>query len=171
MRIAVIQASSQAEKHAMLLAYTRQYAPGHEVISLGCTPDEEQRYSYIEIALLAGLLLASHAVELVITGCSSGQGMMLACNSMPGMLCGYAPSPRDAWLFAQINDGNALSLPLGEEYTYQGEDNLRATLEALFSEPFGRGYPRSEAERKKRDTLLLKRLRSLSQKSFTDFAR
>ncbi len=28
----------------------------------------------------------------------------------------YAPTPKDAYLFAQINNGNAISLPLGEEY-------------------------------------------------------
>lgn len=32
-------------------------------------------------------------VDFVVTGCSSGQGMMLACNSMPGILCGYTPTP------------------------------------------------------------------------------
>lgn len=32
----------------------------------------------------------------MVTGCSSGQGMMLACNSLPGVLCGYVGSPSDA---------------------------------------------------------------------------
>ena len=74
--------------------------------------------------------------------------MTLACNNMPGVLCGYIPTPMDAYLFAQINDGNAVSLPLGEEYTWAGEENLDKTIARLFSEPFGQGYPKSEAERK-----------------------
>ena len=110
-----------------------------------------------------GLLLNSGAVDFVVTGCSSGQGMMLACNSMPGVLCGYIPTPKDAYLFAQINNGNAVSLPLGEEYTWAGEENLDKTIEALFSEPFGQGYPKSEAERKIQDTKLLKSIRENSQ--------
>ena len=94
--------------------------------------------------------------------------MMLACNSMPGVLCGYAPTPQDAYLFAQINNGNAISLPLGEGYTWQGVDNFKETIVELFSEPFGQGYPRAEAERKLRDTALLKEIRRKSQVSTID---
>ncbi len=93
---------------------------------------------------------------------------MLACNSMPGVLCGYIPTPQDAYLFAQINDGNAVSLPLGEEYTWAGEENFEKTIAKLFSEPFGQGYPKSEAERKLEDTKLLKRIRNNSQVSMIE---
>ena len=89
--------------------------------------------------------------------------MMLACNNMPGVLCGYAPSPMDAYLFAQINNGNAISVPLGEDYTYTGIDNLERTIEKLFSEPFGQGYPKGQEERKLKDTSLLKNIREKSQ--------
>lgn len=58
--------------------------------------EEKEKYSYIEISLLVGILLASKTVDFIVTGCSSGQGMMLACNSMPGVICGYAPTPKDA---------------------------------------------------------------------------
>nr|WP_297708549.1 DUF6796 family protein [uncultured Butyrivibrio sp.] len=91
------------------------------------------------------------------------QPTMLACNNMPGVLCGYAPTPKDAFLFAQINNGNAISLPLGEEYTWSGEDNLDKTIESLFLEPFGQGYPKSESKRKQKDTALLKDIRRKSQ--------
>ena len=164
MRIGVIQASSQADKNRLLFEAVREYARGSEVINFGCEPGETERYSYIEVSVMIGLLLSGGAVDLIVTGCSSGQGMMLACNSMPGVICGYAPTPADAYLFAQINDGNAVSLPLGEGYTWAGEDNLRRTVEKLFSEPFGQGYPRDEAERKLRDTALLKDIRRASQR-------
>ena len=95
--------------------------------------------------------------------------MMLACNSFPGVLCGYIPTPADAWLFAQINNGNAVSLPLGEGYTWAGKDNLEQTLKKLFSEPFGQGYPKNEAARKLRDTVLLKEIRAKSQMTVTGF--
>ena len=169
MKVAVIQASSQSSKNQLIYDSVKQFAKGAEVLNFGCLPDEEEKYSYIEISLLAGLLLWTEAVDFVVTGCSSGQGMMLACNSIPGVLCGYVPTPKDAYLFAQINNGNAVSLPLGEEYTYGGEENLRRTIEALFSEPFGQGWPKPEAERKKADTLLLKELRSKSQIQAYDF--
>ena len=165
MKIGVIQASSQAGKNSLIYNTVRKYAPEAEVINFGCTEEEQEQYSYIEISLLAGMLLASGAVDFIVTGCSSGQGMMLACNSFPGVLCGYAPTPTDAYLFAQINNGNAVSLPLGEEYSWTGLENFEATIARLFSEPFGQGYPKGEAARKLRDTELLKSIRRNSQRS------
>ena len=171
MKIGVIQASSQSEKNRLIFDTVSRYAADSEVINFGCLENEEEKYSYIEISLLAGLLLASGSVDLIVTGCSSGQGMMLALNNIPGVLCGYIPSPEDAYLFAQINNGNAVSLPLGEDYSWRGLDNFDKTLAKLFSEPFGQGYPKSEAERKLKDTALLKDLRNKSQISVSDFYR
>lgn len=163
MKIGVIQASSQCEKNKILFDTVSKYAKDHTVVNFGCFATEETQYSYIEISIEIGLLLSSGAVDFIVTGCSSGQGMMLACNNMPGVLCGYTPTPQDAYLFAQINDGNAVSLPLGLNYGWAGEINLNHTLEALFLEPFGNGYPKHEAERKMKDTAKLKEIRKLSQ--------
>ncbi len=163
MRIGIIQASSQAEKNELIFHTVRRYAADSKIINFGCHTKDRNRYSYVEISLLVGLLLAGNAVDLVVTGCSSGQGMMLACNSFPGVLCGYIPTPMDAFLFAQINNGNAVSLPLGEGYTWAGRENLEQTVKKLFSEPFGQGYPKDEASRKLKDTLLLKEIRTKSQ--------
>ena len=168
MVIGVIQASSQSGKNELIFGSVSKHASDHKVINFGCTPDEETKYSYIEISVLVGLLLSSGSVDLVVTGCSSGQGMMLACNNMPGVLCGYIPTPMDAYLFAQINDGNAVSLPLGEGYTWNGKENMDQTLERLFSEPWGQGFPKSEASRKLEDTRVLKKIRSDSQVSMPE---
>ena len=169
MRIGIIQASSQADKNGMIFRAVRKYAADSEVINFGCNAEDGIRYSYIEISLMAGMLLAGKAVDFIVTGCSSGQGMMLACNTFPGVLCGYVPTPADAYLFAQINNGNAVSLPLGEEYTWAGCENLEATIEKLFSEPFGQGYPKDEASRKLKDTALLKEMRAKSQTDIIPF--
>lgn len=169
MKIGVIQASSQTGKNELLYDATKRYAEGHEVVNFGCFPEETGKYSYIEISLEIGALIASRALDFIVTGCSSGQGMMLACNSIPGIICGYAPTPMDAYLFAQINNGNVISLPLGEGYTFTGEQNCERTIEKLFSETFGQGYPKQDAERKLRDTKLLKDLRNNSQIDFISF--
>ena len=170
MKIGVIQASSQTDKNELIYNTVTKYAPsGSEIINFGCTKEEKNNYSYIDISILVGILLASGAVDFVVTGCSSGQGMMLACNSMPGVICGYVPTPKDAYLFAQINNGNAVSLPLGEEYTWAGYENFDKTLEALFSEPFGQGYPKGESARKLKDTEKLKSLRRIGQVQMEDF--
>lgn len=168
MKIAIIQATSQINKNKLIYLAVKKYASESEIFNFGCTEEDTCSYSYIDISLLIGLLLASKSVDFVVTGCSSGQGMMLACNNMPGVLCGYVPTPKDAYLFAQINNGNAIALPLGEDYTWNGEDNLDQTIANVFSEPFGQGYPKSESERKLRDTETLKKIRSQSQISFLE---
>lgn len=169
MKIAVVQASSQISKNSLLFQYTKKYAKDSEVINFGCFQDDAKKYSYLEIALLIGMLIDDNIVDFVVTGCSSGQGMMLACNRLPGVLCGYAPSPKDAYLFAQINNGNAISFPLGEEYTYTKDSNLEKTIKALFSKLFGKGYPESEASRKISDANKLKEMKAKSQISFQAF--
>ena len=171
MKIAVVQASSQVSKNEMLFKYTKKYAKEAKVINFGCFENETDKFSYLDIAVLIGILINNKIVDFVVTGCSSGQGMMLACNSMPGVLCGYTPTPKDAYLFAQINNGNAISIPLGQEYTYTGEKNLEDTIKALFSKPFGGGYPASEAQRKIEDSIRLKEMKKKSQYGFSEFVK
>jgi len=110
MKIGIIQASSQSDKNELICDSVHKYAGDSEIVNFGCFRDDIEKYSYIEISILIGMLLESGSVDFVVTGCSSGQGMMLACNNMPGVLCGYIPTPDDAYLFAQINNGNAVSL-------------------------------------------------------------
>ena len=169
MRIGVIVPSTQSAKNKLLVNAVREAQSEAEVFNLGCFSNEDEQYSYVEIALTIALLLHKKVVDFVVTGCSSGQGMMLACNAMPGVLCGYIPTPQDAYLFGRINAGNAVSLPLGLGFGWAGELNLRYTLKALFDGPFGTGYPAEHAERKIRDTLLLKQLKAKSKKDMAEF--
>ena len=114
MKIGIIQASSQKSKNKILESCVREAVGAeHEVINFGIYEDDKREFSYIQAAVCVGLLLASKSVDFVVTGCSSGQGMMLACNTLPGVLCGYAANVSDAYLFGRINNGNALSYPLG----------------------------------------------------------
>lgn len=106
MKIGIIQSSSQIARNEILYELTKEAAASHEVINFGCFKNETEVYSYVEIAVEIGLLLTSGAVDFVVTGCSSGQGMMLACNAMPQVICGYVPTPQDAFLFGRINAGN-----------------------------------------------------------------
>lgn len=127
MKIGIIQGTSQIEKNSILYECTKEYG---EVINFGCFENEDN-YSYVEIALEICLLISSKAVDFIVTGCSSGQGMMIACNSLPHLICGYLPTPQDAYLFGRINDGNVAFLPLGLNYGWAGEINLKATLQQL----------------------------------------
>ena len=169
MRIGVIVPSTQSAKGEHIVNAVREAQPEAEVLNLGCFANDDEQYSYVEVALTIALLLQNKVVDFVVTGCSSGQGMMLACNAMPGVLCGYLPTPQDAFLFGRINAGNAVSLPLGLGFGWAGELNLKYTVKALFDGPFGTGYPAEQAERKRKDTLLLKQLKEHSHKDMAEF--
>lgn len=170
MKIAVIQGSSQKEKNDLLYRSLIKVVRNmkYEVINFGIFHDETNEYSYVETAMLISILLESKAVDFVVTGCSSGQGMMLACNSLPSILCGYIETPTDAYLFGRINNGNAISIPLGLNFGWAAEINLQCIFEKLFQEPFGIGYPAKDAERKQKDTNLLKELNSINMRSLKE---
>ena len=173
MKIGVIQATSQQDKNETLYKCTiaalrKNNGQGAKVINFGVYKDSDASFSYIETALNISLLLSSGAVDFIVTGCSSGQGMMLACNSLPSVICGYVQNPQDAFLFGRINDGNAVSLPLGLNYGWLGEINLQCTLDKLFEGDFGCGYPPEEAERKKEDTALMKQLNAQTKRSMAE---
>ncbi len=113
-RIGLIQASSQKDKNHILDKCLRKTAPeGAQIINFGVREEWQVSLSYVQAALCVSLLLESGGVDFMVTGCSSGQGMALACNSLPGVVCGYVQNPTDAYLFGRINDGNAVSYPLG----------------------------------------------------------
>jgi len=172
MRIGVIQASSQCEKNDALYRCTCQAAEKNgrqnTVINYGVFIRDSESYSYIETAFCISLLLSSGTVDFIVTGCSSGQGMMLACNSLPGVLCGYVHNPQDAFLFGRINGGNAISFPLGLNYGWLGEINLQCTLDKLFDGDFGCGYPPEEAARKRQDTEALKRINAITKRTLPE---
>ncbi|BCN32694.1 RpiB/LacA/LacB family sugar-phosphate isomerase [Anaeromicropila herbilytica] len=170
MKIAIIQASSQKDKNPLLYDSVSKAieGKGYEVINFGIFKEEDVTYSYIQTALMISILLESKAVDFVVTGCSSGQGMMLACNSLPGVLCGYVENPADAYLFGRINNGNAVSYPLGLNFGWAGEINLQSTMEKLFKGDFGMGYPKEDALRKQRDTKMLKAINQATKRSLVE---
>ena len=79
MIVGVIQASSQTNKNNILFDAVKEYATGHEVINFGCFPDDIIKYSYIEISIEIGILLASKAVDFVVTGCCTGRENIQPC--------------------------------------------------------------------------------------------
>lgn len=170
MKIGIIQASSQMDKNEMLYRITKNVVAkyGYEVMNFGVKLEEKQSYSYTEIALLIALLVNSKVIDFVITGCSSGQGMNLACNTLPGLLSGFIQNPQDAFLFGRINDGNVASLSLGLGFGWLGELNLEYTIEKLFDGQFGIGYPKEDAERKRKAANQVKQFNLISKRDITD---
>ena len=111
--------------------------------------------TYVQNGILASILLNSGAADYVVTGCGTGEGAMLALNSFPGVICGHVCDPSDGYMFAQINDGNAVSLPFAKGFGWGGDLNLEYIFEKLFCEPSGQGYPRERAVPEQRNKRIL----------------
>lgn len=106
-------------------------SPDDELINFEIYQDRTTTLSYVQISLAIALLINSRALDFVVTGCSSGQGMMLAGNTFPNIQCGYIPTPQDAYLFSHINDGNVVSFPLGLNWGWSGEINFSETMKTF----------------------------------------
>lgn len=143
MKIALINEFSQAAKNPIVLEQLKAVAAeqGHQVFNVGMDGDNDHRLTYIHLGIIAGLLLNSKAVDFVISGCGTGQGALMSLNAHPGVVCGYCIDPSDAYLFARINNGNALALPFAKGFGWGAELNCRYIFEKAFTGEKGMGYP------------------------------
>jgi len=167
MKIALIIENSQAAKsetvHAALKAVAEPL--GHQVFHYGMyAPEDKASLTYVMNGVLAGVLLNSGAADFVVTGCGTGMGSMLACNSMPGVFCGLVFDPTDAFLFGQINDGNAISMPYAKGFGWAAELNLQDVYRKLFEGERGLGYPKERAEIMRKNRGVLKDLKAVTCK-------
>lgn len=165
MKIALVSENSQAAKNSIIHdALTSVAEPfGHEVFNYGMyTAEDTAQLTYVMNGLLAGILLNSKAADFVVTGCGTGMGSMLACNSMPGVFCGLVIDPTDAFLFNRINDGNAISMPYAKGFGWAAELNLQDCYQKLFQEEGGIGYPKERAEIMAKNRGILSELKGAS---------
>ena len=154
MKVAVVNETSAADKNAAILEALD--GRGLEVINAGMTENGAQpELSYIHTGLITALLLNLNRVDLVVGGCGTGQGYLLSAMQYPGVYCGHILNPLDAWLFAQINGGNCMSLALNQGYGWAGDVNIRFIFDRFFSVERGCGYPsfRKEPQKAYRKTL------------------
>ncbi|QSB44413.1 RpiB/LacA/LacB family sugar-phosphate isomerase [Tsuneonella flava] len=165
MKIALITENSQAAKNGIIHdALTTVAEPfGHQVFNYGMySADDEASLTYVMNGLLTSILLNSRAADFVVTGCGTGMGSMLACNSMPGVFCGLVIDPTDAFLFSQINAGNAISMPYAKGFGWAAELNLQDCYRKLFENEPGLGYPKERAEVMKKNRGILTDLKQAS---------
>ena len=167
MKIALINENSQAAKNSMIFDILNDEATkaGHTVFNYGMySADDDCQLTYVKNGLLASILLSTKAVDFVVTGCGTGQGAMLACNSFPNVLCGHITNGVDAFLFGQVNDGNCIALPFAQGFGWGGEVNLRYTFQRLFAEPFGGGYPKERREPEQRNKKILDQVKTVTHR-------
>lgn len=165
MKIALINENSQAAKNQMVYEVLKKVAEplGHEVYNYGMySAEDEHQLTYVQNGILAAVLLNSGAADYVVTGCGTGEGAMLAANSFPGVLCGHIVDPSDAYMFAQINDGNAVALPFAKGFGWGAELNMTYIFEKLFSGESGQGYPKERVVPEQRNKKILDEVKKVT---------
>jgi ribose 5-phosphate isomerase RpiB len=165
MKIALITENSQAAKNSIIHDALKAVAEplGNQVFNYGMyTAEDEASLTYVMNGLLSGILLNSGAANFVVTGCGTGMGSMLACNAMPGVFCGLVIDPTDAFLFSQINDGNATSMPYAKGFGWAAELNLQDCYRKIFENEGGAGYPKERAHFMAANRSILKDMKAVS---------
>ena len=151
MKIALINENSQAAKNHIIYDALKETTDrkGYELYNYGMYGKEgESQLTYVQNGLLAAILLNTKAADFVITGCGTGEGAMVALNSFPGVVCGLAVEPTDAYLFSQINGGNALSIPYAKGFGW--------------GEEVGGGYPKERAIPEQRNARILNEVKKIT---------
>lgn len=71
MRVAVIQGTTRRNMNSLLFESVKKAVQASdEVLNFGIFEEENEQYSYVEIAMTISLLIESGAVDFVVTGCS-----------------------------------------------------------------------------------------------------
>lgn len=169
MRIALIMENSQASKNALVYETLKKVCDRHgfELDNYGMTGAEDKNLTYVQEGLLASILLNSGAADFIVTGCGTGEGAMLALNSFPGVFCGHVQDSTDAYLFSQINAGNAIALPFAKGFGWGSEITLEAIFERLFQGDFGGGYPKERREPEQANKKILDSVKTVTCRPLT----
>ena len=171
MKIALINENSQAAKNSLIETTLRKVVEplGHTVDNYGMySADDKAQLTYVQCGLLSSILLTSGAADYVVTGCGTGEGAMLACNSFPGVLCGHLVDPSDGFMFAQINDGNCVALPFAKDFGWGAELKLEMIFQQLFGFGHGNGYPKERVEPEQRNKKILDGVKALTYRPLID---
>ena len=174
MKIALINENSQVAKNALIESCLKKVAEpmGHTVYNYGMyAADDACQLTYVKAGLLAAILINAKAADYVVTGCGTGEGAMLACNIYPNVLCGHLEDVEDAFMFAQINDGNAIALPFAKKFGWGGELTLTYMFEKLLGTPSGGGYPPERVEPEQRNKKILDEMKKITHKDMMTILR
>ena len=137
MRIALINENSQAAKNDMIYSTLKKVADskGFEVDNYGMySADDKAQLTYVQNGILAGVI------------------------------CGHVVDPSDAYMFMQINDGNAIALPFAKGFGWGAELNLTYIFEKLFEGEPGGGYPKERVVPEQRNKKILDEVRKVAFK-------
>ena len=170
MKIALINDNSQSSKNVLIYKALKSVCDkyNYEVINIGMKDENDKPITYVEEGLMAAILLNSGAADFVVTGCGTGEGAMLALNSFPNVYCGLITDPTSAYLFSQINGGNAVSLAYAYNFGWGSEITLENIFNELFREPIGVGYPKERAVSERNNREILKKVKNVTARPLLD---
>ena len=170
MKIALINDNSQSSKNVLIYKALKSVCDkyNYEVINIGMKDENDKPITYVEEGLMAAILLNSGAADFVVTGCGTGEGAMLALNSFPNVYCGLITDPTSAYLFSQINGGNAVSLAYAYNFGWGSEITLENIFNELFREPIGGGYPKERAVSERNNREILKKVKNVTTRPLLD---
>lgn len=165
MKVAVINETSAADRNKDIL--TALQGRGLDIVNAGMTQNgAKPELQYIHTGFLAALLLNLHRVDLVVGGCGTGQGFLNSVMQYPNIFCGHLLNSLDAYLFAQINDGNCISLALNQGYGWAADVNLKLIFDTYFSVERGAGFPAHRREPQAASRQMLKTISTCTHQGF-----
>lgn len=127
MKIGLIIETSQMFRMPVIEEELRRAAEkyGHKVFNY------TNNTTYAKNGLLGAVLLNAGAVDLVVTGCGTGVGAIVAANSFQGVQCGFVADPCDAQMVRELNLSNAVAMPFSKDFGNEGVLNLRFCFDIL----------------------------------------
>lgn len=161
MKVALINENSQASKNEIIYNALKNTNKNNEIINYS---DTNSQLTYVQVGLLAAILINSKAADFIVTGCGTGEGAMLALNSFPNVICGHIEDPEDAYMFGQINNGNAVAIPFAKGFGWGGELTLEYIFEKLFKDEFGGGYPKERVIPEQNNKKILDKIKQVTYK-------
>ena len=150
MRIALINENSQAAKNGLIEETLRKVVEpmGHTVDNYGMYgADDACQLTYVQNGLLSAILLNTGAADYVVTGCGTGEGAMLACNSFPG---------------------NCVALPFAKDFGWGAELKLEMIFRQLFGFGHGNGYPKERVVPEQRNKKILDGVKAVAYRPLID---
>ena len=83
------------------------------------------------------------------------------------VICGHVEDPSDAYMFAQINDGNAIAMPFAKGFGWGAELNLEDIFGRLFQGESGTGYPKERVIPEQRNKKILDEVKKVTYKDMS----
>lgn len=166
MKIGLINENSQYTKNSIIYDSLKK-STNYEVINFGMKEGDKD-LTYVQVGLLSAILLNTKCVDFIVTGCGTGEGAMMSLNSYPNVTCGLVETPLDAYLFSQINAGNAISLPYAKGFGWGSELKLNYIFEKIFNGEFGMGYPKERYKSEKYNREKLNEIKKITHTKMID---